>query len=51
MPGLMNTPALKRDADADKALYEELTKRIKEAGINASFQNSSIRLADEARPR
>ncbi|HWE52219.1 MAG TPA: polysaccharide biosynthesis tyrosine autokinase [Bryobacteraceae bacterium] len=42
--------ALKRDADADKALYEELTKKIKEAGINASFQNSSIRVADPARP-
>ncbi len=42
--------ALKRDADSDKALYDELTKRIKEAGINASFQNSAIRLADPARP-
>lgn len=42
--------ALKRDADSDKALYDELTRKIKEAGINASFQNSSIRLADQARP-
>ncbi len=25
-------------------------RKIKEAGINASFQNSSIRIADEARP-
>ena len=41
---------LKRDADADRALYEELTRKIKEAGINAGFQNSSIRLADLARP-
>ena len=41
---------LKRDADADRALYEELTKKIKEAGINAGFQNSAIRLADPARP-
>lgn len=41
---------LKREADADKKLYEELVRRIKEAGINASFQNSSIRLADAARP-
>jgi capsular exopolysaccharide synthesis family protein len=41
---------LKRDADADRALYEELTRKIKEAGINAGFQNSSIRLADIARP-
>ncbi len=42
--------SLKRSADADRALFEELTKKIKEAGINASFQNSSIRLADAARP-
>lgn len=41
---------LKREAEADKKLYEELVRRIKEAGINASFQNSSIRLADAARP-
>jgi capsular exopolysaccharide synthesis family protein len=42
--------SLKREADADKKLYEELTTRIKEAGINAGFQNSAIRLADSARP-
>lgn len=42
--------ALKREAEADKKLYDELVRRIKEAGINASFQNSSIRLADAARP-
>ena len=42
--------ALKRDADADKKLYEELTKKINEAGINSGFQGSSIRLADLARP-
>ena len=41
---------LKREAEADKKLYEELVRKIKEAGINASFQNSSIRLADFARP-
>ena len=41
---------LKRDADADKALYDELNKRIKEAGINAGFQSNGIRIADEARP-
>lgn len=40
---------LKRDADADKKLYEEIATKIKEAGINANFQNSSIRLADLAR--
>ena len=41
---------LKREADGDKTLYEELVRKIKEAGINASFQNSSIRIADSARP-
>src|SRR5580692_7047039 len=41
--------ALKREADADKQLYEELVRKIKEAGINAGFQNSSIRIADPAR--
>ena len=41
---------LKREAEGDKKLYEVLVRRIKEAGINASFQNSSIRLADAARP-
>jgi succinoglycan biosynthesis transport protein ExoP len=40
---------LKREAEADKKLYDEMVTRIKEAGINASFQNSSIRLADPAR--
>jgi capsular exopolysaccharide synthesis family protein len=42
--------ALKREADADKTLYEELVRKIKEAGINAGFQNSSARIADSARP-
>jgi capsular exopolysaccharide synthesis family protein len=41
---------LKREAEGDKKLYEELIRKIKEAGINASFQNSSIRVADPARP-
>jgi len=41
---------LKREADTDKTLYEELIRKIKEAGINASFQSSSIRIADPARP-
>ncbi len=41
---------LKREAEGDKKLYEELIRKIKEAGINASFQNSMIRVADPARP-
>jgi capsular exopolysaccharide synthesis family protein len=40
---------LRREAEADKKLYEELVRKIKEAGINSSFQNSSIRIADPAR--
>lgn len=42
--------ALKQEADSNKGLYEELIRKIKEAGINSGFQNSSIRLADSARP-
>ncbi len=42
--------SLKREAEADKKLYEELVTKIKEAGINAGFQNSAIRIADTARP-
>jgi polysaccharide biosynthesis transport protein len=41
---------LKREAEGDKKLYDELETKIKEAGINAGFQNSSIRIADNARP-
>lgn len=41
---------LKREADSDKKVYEELVRKIKEATINSSFQNSSIRVADAARP-
>ena len=42
--------AVKQEADGDKGFYEELVRKIKEAGINSSFQNSSIRLSDPARP-
>jgi succinoglycan biosynthesis transport protein ExoP len=41
---------LKQEADADKALYNELITKINEAGINASFKNNNIRIADLARP-
>lgn len=41
---------VKREAEADKKLYEELVRKIKEAGINAGFQNNNIRIADNARP-
>ena len=42
--------SLKREAEGDKNLYEELLRKIKEATINASFQNNSARIADLARP-
>jgi len=42
--------AVKREADADKNLYQELVRKIREAGINAGFQNGAIRIADAARP-
>ena len=41
---------LKHDADDDKALYDELIKKIQEADINSGFQNNNIRIADVARP-
>ncbi len=41
---------LKREAEADKKLYDDLVRKIKEAGINAGFQNNNIRIADTARP-
>jgi len=42
--------SLKREAEADKTLYEELVRKIREASINSGFQNSAIRIADLARP-
>jgi capsular exopolysaccharide synthesis family protein len=41
---------LKQEADADKSLYDELIKKIREADINAGFRNDNIRIADAARP-
>lgn len=42
--------AVKQEADSDKALYDQLSRKIQEAAINSSFQSSYIRLADPARP-
>ena len=41
---------LKREADADKNLYDELIRKIRESDINVGFQNNNIRIADMARP-
>ncbi len=40
----------KREADADRTLYEELVRKIREDEINSGFQNNMVRLADPARP-
>jgi capsular exopolysaccharide synthesis family protein len=42
--------AVKQEADSDKGLYQELWRKIKEAGINSSFRSSSIGRVDAARP-
>ncbi|WP_263352997.1 GumC family protein [Acidicapsa acidisoli] len=41
---------LKREAEADKNLYDELIRKIRESDINAGFQNNNISIADTARP-
>ena len=41
---------LKREAEADKTLYDELIRKIRESDINAGFQNNNISIADAARP-
>ena len=48
--GSFEYQARRREADGDKQLYEELLRKINEATINSSFQNSSARIADPARP-
>ncbi len=40
----------KREADADKKLYDELEGKIKESTINSGFANRNVRIADDARP-
>jgi polysaccharide biosynthesis transport protein len=39
---------LKRDAEADKALYDGLLTKLKEAGISAGLHSSNIRIVDPA---
>jgi capsular exopolysaccharide synthesis family protein len=41
---------LKMEAQDNRKLYDDLEQRIKEAGINANFENSSTHISDEARP-
>jgi polysaccharide biosynthesis transport protein len=39
---------LKRDAEANKQLYDGLQQKLKEAGISAGLQSSNIRIVDPA---
>jgi succinoglycan biosynthesis transport protein ExoP len=39
---------LKRDAEAEKALYDGLLTKLKEAGISAALESSNIRVVDPA---
>ena len=39
---------LRRDADANKALYEGLLTKLKEAGISEGLKSSNIRIVDPA---
>jgi capsular exopolysaccharide synthesis family protein len=41
---------LKEEAEADKRLYEELVTKIREASINAGFENKNTAVVDNARP-
>jgi polysaccharide biosynthesis transport protein len=41
---------LKMEAQDNRKLYDDLEQRIKEASINANFENSATHISDEARP-
>jgi polysaccharide biosynthesis transport protein len=40
----------KQEAEADRGLYEELVKKVREGEINSGFHDDTIRFADYARP-
>jgi polysaccharide biosynthesis transport protein len=40
---------LKRDADSNRQLYQDLLQRLKEAGVSAGLRSSNIRVVDVAR--
>jgi len=40
---------LKRDADSNRDLYDNLLQRLKEAGVSAGLRSSNIRVVDVAR--
>jgi capsular exopolysaccharide synthesis family protein len=41
---------LKQDADNDKKQYDDLLQRLRDQDINLGYQNSSLHVADMARP-
>ncbi len=41
---------LKNSAENDRNLYNEMQKRVQETGINTTYKNDSIHIADTARP-
>lgn len=40
---------LKRDAEANRQIYQDLLQRLKEAGVSAGLRSSNIRVVDVAR--
>ena len=42
--------SLKRDADTNRQLYQDLLQRLKEAGVSAGLRSSNIRVVDVAQP-
>lgn len=47
----MEYQELKSQAEANESLYNELFRKVQEAGINGAFQGSAMRIEDEARPQ
>lgn len=42
--------SLKRDAETNRQLYQDLQQRLKEAGVSAGLRSSNIRVVDVAQP-
>src|SRR4029077_6927313 len=40
---------LKRDAESNRQLYQDLLQRLKEAGVSAGLRSSNMRVVDVAR--
>jgi succinoglycan biosynthesis transport protein ExoP len=46
----INYSLLKRDAETNRALYEGLLEKLKEAGVTAGLRSNNIKVLDAARP-